>query len=244
MEMGRKVDIFCHIYYSDSYSRILDLLKPLAEDHSFRFLFSICRDNPEWSTIANQIKLRLPQSQCLIIPNKGKDIGGKLILLSKYFREQWTSDFLVFVHDKKSPQAVDGVTWSSRLLRVIEQTSLDGIFQAFQDGRVGMIGSIEHLVTPNSTVQDSLFATNREYLERLAEEYGITTNERSFIGGSMFWVRTEIYRAFFAKHDPLAIFSTLESGNVMDNHAGTITHSWERLFGWIVTGSGYKIVGI
>jgi hypothetical protein len=36
----------------------------------------------------------------------------------------------------------------------------------------------------------------------------------------------------------------LESGNVLDSDNGTITHAWERLFGWIITSAGYKIAGI
>ena len=91
--------------------------------------------------------------------------------------------------------------------------------------------------------QQSFSGTNQLQLTQLRSEYGINNTDYRHVAGTMFWVRSLPLIRFFTKHSPLNIRKTLESGNVMDENTGTITHAWERMLSWIITEQGYTIKG-
>jgi lipopolysaccharide biosynthesis protein len=129
-------------------------------------------------------------------------------------------------------------------MKIIERQQSQIIFNYFDSHKYcGLIAAKEYIVNGNIKDENST-NTNSEKIIEITERYKIAPPSHQFVAGTMFWVRARPFEDFFTKNDPLEIRKSLEDGNVLDNFSGTFTHSWERLFSWIVTSGGYKIHGI
>lgn len=169
-------------------------------------------------------------------PNRGKDIGGKMVLLDAYLRAGERTPFFVFLHDKTSPHKVLGREWSRQLLRIAEPTFAHEALESFYaDRRVGIVAAASSIAggDPGSD-------PNREVLPALQAQYDLHPGQGAYVAGTMFWARAQPLEIFFNAHPPLDIRRTLEEGNVMDLKGGTRTHSWERLLSWVVSVQGYN----
>ena len=239
-----KVGILLHIYYEDTYESIFEKIGHLATNGKNIFLINICRDNVHFREIEKFFKDRIHNCYIIASTNKGKDIGGKLALMDLYLRLNLKSDLLLFLHDKKSPQLIEGHDWQEELFHIIDKENIDKILETFLDDEIGMIGNKANIINRNNNTDEKIFAGGKDLILSVAKSYDIDPKNYSFIGGTMFWVRSNIYEKFFSLHPPLEVRSTLEEKNVMDDFGPTITHSWERLLGWIVLSSNKKISGI
>ncbi len=65
------------------------------------------------------------------------------------------------------------------------------------------------------------------------------TNNFGFIGGTMFWVRSAIFKKVFQDVDIIKLVEELPPYDT-----GGKIHALERIFGYIVLSEGYKIVGV
>ena len=64
-------------------------------------------------------------------------------------------------------------------------------------------------------------------------------NSFGFIGGTMFWVRSKIYKKVFKNVDIIKLVEELEPYS-----AGGKIHALERILGYIVFNEGYTIEGV
>ncbi|MFC0773726.1 rhamnan synthesis F family protein [Terrimonas alba] len=174
--------------------------------------------------------------------NKGKDIGGKLILLDACLRNSTNSEFIIFLHDKKSPYKVHNREWEQRLYRIIEPDFVEKTLAIFEENpKTGIVASQGTLQNEYDYNKNSFISNNRKELNQLKEVYNITITDHRYVAGTMFWVRTLPLLTFFRKHVPLDIRKRLEEGNVLDEEYGTYTHSWERMLSWIISNQGYDL---
>ena len=189
-----------------------------------------------------------PFLQQLIIrqsTNKGKDIGGKMVLMDAYLKLETKSDYLLFLHDKQSLHQHNGQQWKASLLRIAEKDYGKKAIEIFErHAQVGIVASANAIRNEWDNEQQSNYYTDSPFIEALKNKYLIHPPSLQFVAGTMFWVRAALLENFFTKHSPLAIRATLEESNVMDNSLPTTTHAWERLLCWIVTAQGYQIKGI
>ena len=243
-EKTSSIAVLVHLYYEDGFDIIKNELLNLS-NLDVRFFFNISADNIKYENNCNEIKKVFPQAIITISPNKGKDIGGKLTLLYLCIQLNMSFDFYIFIHDKKSLHTSLGDIWRTRLLRIISKTNAGIILQHFKENReTGIVSSKEFIVNEYNSTKKSFDTKNNSNLKRLIENYNLKPRGYEFVGGTMYWVRAEIYNSFFKKHSPLKIRSTFERGNVLDNDHGTVTHAWERILSWIASDKGYKIKGI
>lgn len=176
--------------------------------------------------------------------NKGKDIGGKLVLMDAYLKLGVKSDYLLFVHDKQSLHQHNGQQWGADLLRIVEKESQQKALEIFaKNPSVGIVASANAIRNEWDNEQKRNAYTNSNFIQKLKAQYHIQPPHLQFVAGTMFWVRAALLQNFFTKYEPLAIRATLEEGNVLDDRP-TTTHAWERLLCWIVTSQGYQIKGI
>ncbi|HKO82396.1 MAG TPA: rhamnan synthesis F family protein [Chitinophagaceae bacterium] len=177
-------------------------------------------------------------------PNLGKDIGGKLVLLDTYLHLKEETEFIIFMHDKKSPHKIQNKEWQQKLFQIVEPDFIAQALSFFKaNPKTGIIAMQESIQNEYDYSQQSFRGTNQLQLTQLRSEYGIKNTDYRHVAGTMFWVRSLPLISFFTKHSPLNIRKTLESGNVMDENTGTITHAWERMLSWIITEQGYTIKG-
>ena len=239
-----KIGILIHVYYDDTLMSIYKQISSLLREDNVYVFLNISRENPYFHRASTIIEKRYPKIYLIGSTNKGKDIGGKLALIDMYLRCDIKCDYLVFLHDKKSPQLLEGNLWQDKLFNIINKEKINSILTIFEDESIGMIGNKENIMSKKTDPESKIFVNKKEFTLDLAKKYSIQSDDYEFVGGTMFWVRESVYRSFFTEFSPLQIRKTLEYGNVMDDFGPTITHSWERLLGWIITSKGFKIAGI
>jgi len=193
--------------------------------------------------IIENIKESFDNAYFLVTPNLGKDIGGKLALVDLYLFLGIKSSYIVMLHDKQSLHSVYGELWKSELFKIIDVNNLPIILDVFRDTAVGVVGTKKWIVNEYDAPTGN-FRNNNQLSKELCKRFHISIQNYDFIGGTMFWIRSSIIEKFFRKNDPILIRGELESGNVMDSHGESLTHTWERMFSWIATNDGYRIEGI
>ncbi|MDB5277545.1 MAG: hypothetical protein JWR61_2500 [Ferruginibacter sp.] len=237
------IAVLYHIFYEDSCDLICQELKSLNKQETI-FLFNICIDTPDKINISKILKDRFPHCIIITTSNKGKDIGAKLALLQLFLQLQIEADYLLFLHDKKSLQALKSATWKKDLLKIISPDGIGQTMKIFQENQsCGIIATEEYII--KELFEQGLFSgTNGSILTALMTKYEIRPPSYSFVAGTMFWARAKPVNDFFRRHCPLEIRKELEDGNVLDNFYGTVTHTWERLLSWVITSQHYSIKGI
>lgn len=217
------------------------------------FLFSITEDSYDIKGHAKSLKDAFVNSKIKIVPNKGRDIGAKFLLFDYYFRTGARSEYLVVLHDKKSLHLPywEARAWIESLLKIIEAPNYNRIIEKFEGNKdVGVIGTQERIVDcilrweSQGIDKRPVFEWSNDLLHDLIQKYSIRITNYNFVGGTMFWIKSEVLEMVHKKYDFLNKYEELEEGNVMDNNGSTITHCWERLLCWISADLGYKVSGI
>lgn len=175
--------------------------------------------------------------------NKGKDIGGKLVLMDAYLKLKIKSDYLILLHDKMSPYHSNSLQWKNDLFKIIENKNQEDILELFNDPKVGIVGAQNTIRNEIDNEQKRNGYTDSKFIIELKHKYDIHPPNLKYVAGTMFWVRSSLFEKFFTQNPPLEIRRTLEMGNVTDQEP-TITHAWERLLCWMATSKGFQIKGI
>jgi lipopolysaccharide biosynthesis protein len=239
-----KISVLTHIYYENSYTILKDNLFNLQK-YNTCYLFSISLDCLGKEDLINKIQNDFPNALILETPNIGKDIGGKLALIDLLLRLNLNPDYTILLHDKLSPQALNGSEWRDKLLKIIKKENIEIILDILKnDQSIGVVANKDCIFSEYSAQTTSFSTVNNNLLKEYLITYNISPANYHFVAGTMFWCRGKIIEDFFRKHPPLEIRKNLEQGNVLDNIKGTHTHTIERLFGLIAGSYGYTIKGI
>ncbi|MGK2860468.1 MAG: rhamnan synthesis F family protein [Chitinophagaceae bacterium] len=243
MKHNSKIVVLYHVFYEDTFEKVCRELEPLLVLET-TFLFNICIETPDKKLISAALRNQFPACYIIYTSNKGKDIGAKLALLQLFIELRIEADYLLFLHDKKSLQALKSNTWKRELLKIISPDNIKkaiGIFVENDD--CGIIAPREYK-NDEPFEEGHFLGSNGKILSNLVLNYEIKPSSFAFVAGTMFWAKVKPVQDFFMQHNPLEIRKELEDGNVLDNFTGTITHSWERILSWMITSKGYSIRGI
>ena len=240
MSSSKQIAVLYHIFYEDTILHIVEQLKVL-ESFNPIYLFNISADAPDQVEIRNMLQQHFTDAVIITTSNQGKDIGAKLSLIHTCLRLNIEPGWLIFLHDKKSHQALNASTWKEDLMTIIDPQNIDKIKGLINENTNYGIVAPEKQVKEETIENGNFINTNSAILQQLLIEYKVAPKDFRFVAGTMFWARASAYLNFFKTHDPLAIRSTLEKGNVVDDFSGTHTHSWERLLSWIPSSQGYTI---
>jgi lipopolysaccharide biosynthesis protein len=232
-----KVAVLYHIFYEDSVPEIVNELKGLSYFQT-SFFFNICSETPNQHKIGEDLLKYFPKAFVCTSSNQGKDIGGKLLLLKVCLEMQYKPDWIIFLHDKKSLQALNAKTWKNELLKIIQEDQLSTINEIVSNNSNYGIIAAKNYIRKETKVEGKFIGNNGPILADLIREYNITCKNYEYVAGTMFWAKASVLLEFFQKFDPLKIRQTLEKGNVIDNFNGTNAHSWERMLSWIITSQG------
>jgi lipopolysaccharide biosynthesis protein len=240
---GKRIAVLYHVFYENSVDEICIELKPFLL-YDVVFLFNICDITPGKDKIASILANKFPGCYIINSSNKGKDIGAKLCLLALYKQMQFKCEYIVFLHDKKSLQALKEIRWKKELLKILAPENIDAILNHFSNHNNSGIAATKTYILKEVLDHKIENSVNSGLIKELLNQYKIAPINLEYIAGTMFWARAKPFEDFFLNHDPLLIREKLESGNVLDNFEATYTHSWERILTWIVTEKNYKIYGI
>lgn len=190
---------------------------------------------------SGNIPCRQANERFMIVPNAGKDIGGKLALIQLLLTLHPDIPYAVLLHDKRSYQKHSGRWEKEGLFRIVEPELFGKIESAFERDREMGIACSKGFIR-NEYLGGGRFNTpNSGLLNDMMKRYLVPDKDLRFVAGTMFWIRTSLLKAFFSGESPLDVRATLEPGNVLDHEKGTVTHCWERMLSWIATRAGYKI---
>jgi len=230
--------LLVHVYYPGSWALIREKCAFVIEKAS-RIIISACHDD-----VISEIGLS-DKTTILKVTNKGKDIGGKLASMSYYTRFCSKTDYIIFLHDKISPQSINAGYWLEQLYSIFgEELFTKAIRRLGRHRKTGIIGAKMFLKNEYIRSAKAFGTTNDSILRGLIEEYGLSCKKYDFIAGTIFIARSGIFERFFSAHSALDAREKLETGNVLDLTEGTYTHSWERILCFIAEDQGYVVKGI
>jgi len=230
--------LLIHLYYPGSWA-LIKTKCGFAIDSASRIIVTACHDD-----VIREIGIQ-ENITILKVTNKGKDIGGKLASLSYYINFCIKTDYLVFLHDKISPQTINAEYWLEKLYSIFEKDLFcRALKKLAKNSSIGIIGSKTFLRNEYLRGSREFETTNSELLLQLIDKYGVACPKYNFIAGTIFIARSRIFEDFFSMYSPLEAREKLETGNVLDLVRGTYTHSWERLLCFIAESRGYAIKGI
>ena len=237
--------LLIHIYYQDSWEKIFKQQLNNLQEYAPLILINLCHTTSGNKETIASIKKDFPGAYILTTPNKGKDIGGKLALVDLYINTGQKSDYIVFLHDKVSPHSITGERWRNKLFSIVDTDRIRSILKEFQSNpKLGIVGARDFLKNEFDEKKQMMDTRNSEKIQELVKRYNLDVTNHTFIVGMMFWIRTEIIQKFFSINSPLTCREQLEEADSTDQHEGTYTHSWERIFSWLANSQDYTLKGI
>lgn len=230
--------IFLHIYYKHLWDEISSRLKRIP------FEFNLYVNLVEGYSDKLDILKDFPDAKINISPNQGMDCGGQLRTLNYWLKNGADEEFIIFIHSKGKGEAFgdkakEKETSNLRgvMMSIISPEKIPLVEQAFMDKEVGMVGVQEWNLSPQTRHGNPIHYC--DYYCDILKLNNFKNNSFGFIGGTMFWVRAEIYKKVFADVNILKIVEELEPYST-----GGKIHALERIFGYVVLSEGYKIKGV
>ena len=228
------IAVHLHLYYEDLLDEFIAYLKNI--EVGFDLFVTVVRES---EIINEKLKKLFPNINILIVPNKGKDIGGFLEALREYNLDEY--DLVLKIHTKKSLHndkyfelirnnlgiyIEDGEYWRRELLDSIVGSPevVNDIVSIFRNkSDVGLIGNEKYL-SFDRDVNEDLFS-------KLCDDLCVE-NRSIFIAGTMFWIRGSVLKLLKNSRRDFDSIDSVES---------SLEHCYERIFGAIVYKSGMKI---
>lgn len=230
--------IFLHIFYAHLWDEIMDRLKKAP------FEFNLYVNLVEGHSDHINVMKDFPSAKVNISPNQGMDIGGQLRTLNYWMTHGANEEFLIFIHSKGNSESFqdkvkeqETTVLRNLLMSIISPDKIHSIEEAFSDKSTGMVGIEEWNLNPSTRHGDPIDFC--EYYCELLMLNNFTNKSFGFIGGTMFWVKSEIYRKVFSNVDIVKLVVDLPAYST-----GGKIHALERILGYIVLSEGYKIKGV
>jgi len=239
-----KIAVHLHLYYQDLWDEFSTSFKSL-NGYKYDIYITLTKDSStlgQTRWLKEKIKKEFENATVIEVDNKGLDIGAFLLILEHIKAHNLNYEYLIKLHTKKSVKTAGiefGENWRKQLYKPIFGTKyiVDAIVDKMQNNEnIGMTG--------NLTWISDYEGLNKPKIEELKSLLNIKTNNKRFIGGTMFWIKYSILNKYFNVNNITKIYNLLESGYFTDYEAGTYTHSLERILGYIVSDSNKIIDGV
>jgi len=211
----------CHLYHHYLWGEISDSIAKIKTEK--QLYVNLTNDRPS-EQISKEIKNKFPDAKILVSPNQGKDIGGNLRLIGQWLEEGSPGELMILCHSKNKNDS-----WRRELFNAVSSNYAPFLFD--NNPSVGMAGHKNWVYHRGEDV-------NSRFYKNYCMKFGLNDTGMDFVAGTMFAVRSSIFRDFFSKHNPVALANELENGDVNEPSK---THAWERLYGEVVKHYGYII---
>lgn len=214
----------CHLYHHHLWGEISDSISRIKTDK--QVYVNLTNDKP-YEQITKDIKARFPHAKILVSPNQGKDIGGNLRLIGQWMEDGSPGNIILLCHTKNKNDH-----WRRELLAPLFTNYIPYLFK--NNSTIGMLGHKSWLYHRNDDINSVIY---NDYCKR----FGFQDTSMHFIAGTMFAVRSDIFKKFFSQFNATALANELEPGDIYEPSK---THAWERLYGGIVRHYNYFIKSI
>ena len=240
-----KTAVICHLYYQDLFEEMIDKIKNLDNDiFNVDYYFTLTEDSStigQTKWLKDKIMKIFPKANIYVLPNKGLDIGPFLLTIGEIYKKNINYDYLIKIHTKKSIRTSGkyfGSKWRQNLLNILDKDKLSVIKEHINKNQY-MIASNNWIISYDTDM------LNFNSIQKLKNELNIKKGNE-FVGGTMFWIKFSIIKKYLTMENILKYYEDLEEGYYFQNKKELeyLTHSFERLFGFMIKDSGQKIVGI
>lgn len=238
--LSKPVAVHLHLYYTDMWDELCTQLKNLGNTPHRLFVTLVKTDKQ----LEENIKHSFPDAEVWVVENMGYDIGPFIEFLNRINPDEYS--YILKLHSKRPSNGTDTklnhLPVNRYYWKVLLSQALIGSPQIWEKNllaleqapHLGMIAS-PHLIKRADSSDESLLPQVKENLQHLGLP---EISKFSFVAGTMFLVRSELFKILRGKYT-IQDFQTTD-GQVKD---GTFAHVFERLFGAVISAQGYDIKG-
>ncbi len=236
-----KIAVILHLYYHDLWEEFSNELKKFG-NKPFDLYVSLVDGSHAYEKqqmMQQKIVQEYPQALVFMVENKGLDIGSFLKVIGYFFRFGKEYDLILKLHSKKSIHTcgkLKGEDWRKELYQPLLE-NVSGLLNFMEKNHeIGMIGSKQHM--------SDFEGENRPAINYLENLLNIEAPHKIFVGGTMFWIRFSILKAYLTPKLIEEIADRLEEGYFTDYEMPRYTHAMERIFGYMISDNRKVIAGI
>jgi lipopolysaccharide biosynthesis protein len=229
--------------YDDSLlDEYISLLKPISS--YIKLCVAIC---DHITKKEESVRFKLEKNffyDLTILPNKGSDIGPFLLQLKNIDSSEYP--YFIKLHSKQSLWGEHkNIDWRILLVHSLignKDIFLSNLEMIDSNKNIGMIGNTGLMLNRDKEGFNQLLI--QEILQDTLglDQYQSQRTDLTFIAGSIFWSRTELFQQYFNDKIIDNLYALLISGKASDRFGPTYEHSLERVFGYIVGLSAKHIV--
>ncbi len=233
-----KLAVVLHLYYTDLWPSIREKLSNIVVP--FDLFVTLNERDKDFDFAMDYMKTNI---SVFIVPNRGRDVLPFLHVFRRI--EELNYEYILKIHSKKSKHRVDGGSWFQDVLDGLlpDKKTVKSIISSLQKPQTGIISANGHLVSlkrhMGSNEQILKHMLQRAYGKPTAESILNASDKYTFVGGTMFWARTDAIKDVL-KLQLMADDFQSEHGQI----DGTTAHSIERFLGICVRHKGRKIYQI
>jgi lipopolysaccharide biosynthesis protein/tetratricopeptide (TPR) repeat protein len=226
-----RIAVVLHLYYPDAWDEMRLAIERIQ--HPFDLFVSLVKGSSE--QLRPLVQQAFPKSYIYDFENRGRDLGPFLAFVQSGALFQY--DLVCKLHTKRSLHRQDGDEWRRRLVDGVLGSSqlVDRIISSFSgDNDLGMV-----VADGNIFRGYDQWASNEKQLAEFLPRIGISPDvrDRSFPGGSIFWIRSFLLRSLAGAGMTLCEF---EPEPLKPD--GGLAHAVERMFGLICEDAGMRVV--
>jgi len=226
-----RIAVVLHLFDADLWCEMQEAIERILQP--FDLFVSVVRGFSEH--MRTLITQAFPHAYVFDFEDHGRDIGAFLIFLQSGVLFRY--DLICKLHTKRSPHRQDGDAWRRALINGVLGSSrlVDQIVSNFRaDPDLGMVVADGNIYRGHEH-----WISNERRLSELLPRIGISPDvkDRSFPGGSIFWIRSFLLRALAGAGLRLDDF---EPEPIPFD--GGLGHATERMFGLICEDAGMQVV--
>ena len=256
--MSPKIAIALHVDHGEFWSPIKRYILESFRDNKYTSfdLYVTFGDlfKPTRLYWEEQIKNTFQNTTFIDSKNKGRDVGSFISIVNHIIDKGKEYDYIIKLHTKtwsKNPEWSN--FWRDEMAEAIFRPDRAGgieslkILEKYSD--VGMVASDkwifdrskEPLYLKNNGAVLNYFADLTRLVDR---PINLNDPENKFVYGSFFIARMKIFYDFFEVFNIMSYYDDFEPVEEEKEEFGSVTDSWDRLLGFLVNNSKYKIHGL
>lgn len=224
------VALLLYVFHTDLWPEILPLISNIKDLVGIDI--SLCKNNDN-DVIINDLK-KFNLINVRYVDNHGVDISPFLHQIKDLDSNQYP--YFIKLHSKKS--VISKLKWRFVLFNALigSRNILINNQNLLKNDTIGAI-------TDKTMVMSSL-GYNKQHIQILSHilQLNNKTKNKTFMAGSMFMSKTQIFQKYFNNRTVDIIDAMLEDGVVKDEYNGTFCHATERIFGKIIHNENLKIM--
>lgn len=249
-----KIAVIIQMYWADLWPEFAGYLKNIKQPYDLYITLTMgsFTDNTLIKTYRAIRKFK-DDTVILFTENRGLDIGSTFQQMKYILNNSKHYDYYLKIHGKKSIDTIEaigagkGAEWRNELIQPIcgSEKAVNNCINLLRLSYVGMVGAEKWRKSAN---KNSVYLMKHsdiiaQYIKKLGMD-GVTPTDCEFIGGTMFWVRGDVWESLFESLNIDNEYKCFETGKYNDNNRPSYAHAMERVFGLVVKYNNLQIIGL